>query len=258
MISFDNVPIWVALLVTIGLVVLALEAGVRLGRRRLLRAEGKSEVSGAMVGATMALLAFMLAFTFNGAAGRHDARKGLVIEEANAIGKTWRCAGFLAEPYRADIRGLLRNYVDVRVNAAAGRMDLGAAARQSEALHDSMWALAEEVGKKDAGSTTAGPFIQALNEVIDLHLKRVTVGIRSRIPPTIWATLYLLMAVGMVMMGTQIGLSGARHIGMELALAVAFSVVLFLIADLDRPQEGLINVSQQAMVELQTKLNARP
>ena len=65
------------------------------------------------------------------------------------------------------------------------------------------------------------------------------------------------MAVGMVMMGTQIGLSGTRHIGTELALAVAFSVVLFLIADLDRPQEGLINVSQQAMVELQTKLNAR-
>jgi len=44
---------------------------------------------------------------------------------------------------------------------------------------------------------------------------------------------------------------------MELALAVSFSLVLFLIADLDRPQEGLINVSQQAMSELQTKLNAR-
>ena len=65
------------------------------------------------------------------------------------------------------------------------------------------------------------------------------------------------MAVGMIMMGTQIGLSGTRHLGMELALAIAFSIVVFLIADLDRPQEGLINVSQQAMVELQTKLNAR-
>ena len=95
--SLDSVPIWVLLLATIGLVALALEAGVRLGRRRQLRAGGKSEVSGAMVGATMALLAFMLAFTFNGAAGRHDARKGLVIEEANAIDKTWLRAGFLAE-----------------------------------------------------------------------------------------------------------------------------------------------------------------
>jgi hypothetical protein len=253
----DSVPIWAVLLATIGLVAVALEAGVRLGRRRQLRAGGKAEVSGAMVGATMALLAFMLAFTFNGAAGRHDARKGLVIEEANAIDKTWLRAGFLAEPYRADIRGLLRNYVDVRVKAAAGEMDLGEATRRSEALHDKMWALAAEVGQKDAGSIPAGLFIQALNEVIDLHLKRVTVGIRNRVPPTIWATLYLLMAVGMVMMGTQIGVSGTRHIGMELALGVAFSVVLFVIADLDRPQEGLINVSQQAMVELQTKLNAR-
>ena len=255
--SFDSVPIWAVLLATIGLVVLALEAGVRLGRRRQLRSGGKSEVSGAMVGATMALLAFMLAFPFNGAAGRHDARKGLVIEEANAIDKTWLRAGFLAEPYRADIRGLLRNYVDVRVKAAAGEVDLGEATRRSEALHDRMWALAAEVGQKNAGSIPAGLFIQALNEVIDLHLKRVTVGIRNRVPLIIWASLYLLMIVGMVMMGTQIGLSGTRHIGMELALAVAFSVVLFVIADLDRPQEGLINVSQQAMVELQTKLNAR-
>jgi len=61
----------------------------------------------------------------------------------------------------------------------------------------------------------------------------------------------------MVMMGTQLAQSGTRHFAMELALAVSFSLVLFLIADLDRPQEGLLNVSQQAMSELQTKLNAR-
>ena len=59
------------------------------------------------------------------------------------------------------------------------------------------------------------------------------------------------------MIGIQIGLSGARRIAMELALAVSFSVVLFVITDLDRPQEGLINVSHQAMEELQHTLNAR-
>ena len=255
--SLDGVPVWLLLLATLGLVALALESGVRLGKRRLRRAGGKSEASGAMVGATMALLAFMLAFTFNGAAGRHDARKALVIEEANAIDKTWLRAGFLAEPYRTEMRALLRDYVDVRVKAAAGEVDLGEATRRSEALHDKMWAVAEEVGKKEGGPRTTGLFIQSLNEVIDLHLKRVTVAVRTRVPPTIWATLYLLMAVGMVMMGTQIGLSGTRHLGMELALVVSFTVVLFVIGDLDRPQEGLINVSQQAMEELRGRLNAR-
>ena len=47
--SLDSVPIWVLLLATIGLVALSLEAGVRLGKRRQLRAGGKAEVSGAMV-----------------------------------------------------------------------------------------------------------------------------------------------------------------------------------------------------------------
>ncbi|MCX6627612.1 MAG: hypothetical protein NTW28_08285 [Candidatus Solibacter sp.] len=205
----------------------------------------------------MALLAFMLAFTFNGAAGRHDTRKSLVIEEANAIDKTFLRTSFLAEPYRAGIRGLLKTYVDIRVKAAAGEMDLGKATHESEALQDKMWALTAEAGQKEPASITTGLFIQSLNEVIDLHLKRVTVAIRNRVPPTIWATLYLLMFAGMLMMGTQIGLSGARNVAMEMALALSFSIVLFLVADLDRPQEGVINVSQQAMIELQAKLNSR-
>jgi len=248
--TLDSLPIWALLLATVGLVGIALEVGVRLGRRRQLRAGGRSEVSGAMVGGTMGLLAFMPAFTFNGAAGRHDVRKSLVIEGANAIDKAWLRAGFLAEPYRSDVRRMLRSYVDVRVSATAGKLDMGEAAHQSEALQDSLWAVAEEVGRTNPGSITTGLVISALNEVIDLHLKRVTVGLRNRVPAPIWATLYLLMFVGMVMMGTQIGPSGARHAGMELALAVSFAVVLFVIADLDRPQEGLINVSQQAMHEL--------
>jgi hypothetical protein len=255
--SFDGLPIWVVLLGTIGLVFLSLETCVRLGKRRLSRGGGRLEVSGAMVGATMGLLAFMLAFTFNGAAGRHDARKALVIEEANAIEMTWLRAGFLPEPYRADIRALLRDYVGVRVKAAGGEMVMNEAALRSEALHDKMWGVALEVGQKNTGSITVGLFIQALNQVIDLHLKRVTVGLRNRVPPTIWMTLYLLMVAGMIMLGTQVAQSGTRHFAIELALAFSFSLVLFLIADLDRPQEGLINVSQQAMAELQTKLGAR-
>src|ERR1700690_2365986 len=130
--SFDSVPIWAGLVVTGGLVYLSIGTGVRLGKRRLLQSAGKLEVSGALVGATMGLLAFMLAFTFNGAAGRHDARKSLVIEEANAIDKTWMRAGFLVEPYRAEIRGLLRDYVDERVKVAGGEADLTEGLRRSD------------------------------------------------------------------------------------------------------------------------------
>ena len=41
-----------------------------------------------------------------------------------------------------------------------------------------------------------------------------------------------------------------------LALVLAFSAVVTLIADLDRPQEGLLRVSQQTMIDLQKTLAA--
>jgi len=255
--TFDSMPIWAVLLATIGLVLTSIQAGVYAGTRRHLQGGGKTEVSGAMVGATMGLLAFVLAFTFNGASSRHDARKALVIEEANAIETTWLRAGFLGEPYRTEMRGFLRDYVDVRVKAAAGEMALPEAAAQSEELHHKMWAIAEVVGQKEAGSITVGLFVEALNDVIDLHLTRLTVAVRNRVPPTIWVSLYGLLIVGMGMMGVQLGLTGTRYRWVELALAISFSLVLFLIADLDRPQEGLVNVSQQAMQELQMRMNPR-
>jgi hypothetical protein len=69
------VPLPLVLLATLGVVLLAVHSGASLGRRRVAQGREKLEVSGPMVGATMGLLAFMLAFTCNAAAARHEARK---------------------------------------------------------------------------------------------------------------------------------------------------------------------------------------
>ena len=46
---------------------------------------------------------------------------------------------------------------------------------------------------------------------------------------------------------------------MMLAVAIAFSLVIMLIADLDGPGQGFINVSQQAMIDLRNALTeAKP
>jgi hypothetical protein len=111
----DSFPLWEIFLVTMGLITLFVEAGFRLGRRRRLPASEKSESSATMVGAMMALLGFLLVFTFGAASSRYDIRKDLVIQEVNAIGTTYLRAGILPEPYGTQIRGLLRDYVDSRV-----------------------------------------------------------------------------------------------------------------------------------------------
>jgi hypothetical protein len=212
---FNSIPIWTLFVGTIGLVLFCLEFGVRLGMKRQHRQAAKLEVSAAMVGAMMGLLAFMLAFTFNGAAGRNDTRKVLVVDEANAIGTAWLRAGFLPEPDRTSVRGLLREYVDLRVKKAASGEELTEALKRSDALQDKMWGLAQQAGRRDPGSITVGLFVQALNEFIDLHMKRLTAGIRTRVPATLWVTLYLLIIVGMTIMGAHIGQSGIRYLGTD-------------------------------------------
>ncbi len=255
--SIESIPVWVVFLATLVLIVACLDVGFRLGRWRARRGGPKAEVSGAMVGAAMGLLAFMLAFTFDGAAGRHDSRKELVVEEANAIEAAWLRAGFLEEPHQAQIRSLLRDYTQLRVQGAVGEVPAEDVLRQSDELHARLWAAAQAVVQDQGSSDVLALFVESVNTVIDLHVKRVMIAWRTHVPATIWVTLYALLVVGVVMLGIQLGHDGVRHYGIEFALAVSFSLVLLLIVDLDRPQQGLINVSQQAMLDLQARIAVR-
>jgi len=252
----DLLPIWGVFLATVAVVLLAVEGGFRLGqyRRRRSEQEDKPPV-GEMVAATLALLAFMLAFTFGLAASRFDVRRGLVIDDANAIGTTYLRAGLLPEPHRSDVRSLLREYVDVRLEAVQPGK-LSRSIGRSEELHARLWAHAVAVEEKNPGSIVVGLFIASLNEVIDLHAKRLALGVRNRIPGTIWAALSFVTIIGTSVMGYHAGLAGSGRSLALLALVLAFSAVVTLIADLDRPQEGLLRVSQQTMIDLQKTLAA--
>jgi hypothetical protein len=253
----DALPIWAIFLLTIVLIGVALEVGFKLGDRHHRRGGGRGDTAGAMVGATMGLLAFMLAFTFNWAAGRHDARKAMVTEEANAINVAWMRAAFLPEDDRRAAKALLREYVDVRLKAAVGDVPMEAAVPRTKALHKELWTIAERAPRTDGMAMTSALFAQAVNEVISVHLKRLAVGVRQRVAGTIWIVLYTLGVLGMLMTGGLAGISQVRHKVFEVSFAIAFSLVLCLIADLDRPQQGLVNVSQQAMVELRDAMDAK-
>jgi hypothetical protein len=210
------------------------------------------------MGASLGLLAFFMAFTFSMAASRFDARKTLVLEEANAIETTYLRAQLLPEPYRTEIQGLLREYVEVRVGAVgAGLEKVKQVIVRSEELHDLLWFQAVASAEKNRSSIVHGLFIKSLNDVIDLHGKRVTTGLLNRIPASIWVTLYFVAVLSMAVMGYHAGLSGTRSLTANLAIVLAFSAVMLLITDLERPEQKLFNVSQQAMIELESRLSPR-
>jgi hypothetical protein len=112
---------------------------------------------GAIIAAILGLLAFLLAFTFGMAASRFDTRRELVLDEANAIGTTYLRAALLPEPHRTEIRSLLRDYVDLRLQAAQPEMTVPALAG-SEELQGRLWAQAVIVGEKNPTPIT-GLFI---------------------------------------------------------------------------------------------------
>jgi hypothetical protein len=251
----DALPLWALFISILVVVLLSVECGYRLGKYRRARHEEEKEAPlGTMVAATLGLLAFVLAFTFGLAAARFDARRQVLLDEANAIGTTYLRAGML--PERGDqIRGLLRDYVRVRLEAVQSD-NVAEGIRRSESIQNQLWTEAQTVGEKNANSILVGLFVQSLNEMIDLHAKRLQTGLRSRIPGPIWLGLFAVAALSLATMGYHAGLSGTRRSLAIVAVGITFSVVIILIADLDRPLEGVLNVSQQALIEVQRSMNA--
>jgi hypothetical protein len=87
--SLIGSPCGPLLVATIVIVMLSVEVGVRWGRRgRRQSAPDRETPAGSMAAATLGLLALIQAFTFGLAVSRFDARKQLVLDEANAIGTT--------------------------------------------------------------------------------------------------------------------------------------------------------------------------
>src|SRR5688572_18034003 len=115
----DAIPVWALFVGTIAVVMLAIEAGYRLGlaAHRRWEDEKESPVS-AISGATLGLAAFMVAFTFGIVANRYNDRKALVRDEAIALRTAWHRSDFLPETDRPRAASMLRQYVDARVQYA--------------------------------------------------------------------------------------------------------------------------------------------
>jgi hypothetical protein len=188
------------------------------------------------------------------AANRFDNRKNLMVDELNAIETTYRRAGLLLEPKATEIRALFQEYVDLRVSIARDPGKINHAIIRSSEIHEQLWAEMENLSKEQPLSIKHSLYFQSLNHLIDLHEKRVIVGLHFRIPGAIWTGLYMLAVLAMIVVGYQFGQSNHRQMLVSVILALAFSSVIALIADLDRSSSGSIIVNQQPLFEFQQKL----
>ena len=151
-------------------------------------------------------------------------------------------AALLPEKQGLEVRRLLREYAEIRLAAKPGGIQ--EALDKSEQIHDRLWSLTKSVAQEKMDSELRALFVSSLNELIDLHQSRRTVGLEFRLPASVWLSVQLLA------LGYQTGMAGTRRLGTPV-LALAFSLVIVMIADTDRPEEGLIRVTQQPIADVQ-------
>lgn len=232
---------------TIALILGAAEIGAWLGRRG--NASKETDIS-TLTGAALGLLALLLGFSFSLALSRFDARRTLVLEEANAIGSTANFALMLPETAQKPILGMLRDYTDVRIGLGVPHdpSKLERDTARSLDLQARLWQEAVAVTATAPQSLPAYRFVASLNELNNIHERRLT-ALRYHVPG---AVMFMLIGVAMVAMAfTGYHAGGRENRGRvaTLIMSLVVTVVIMLIVDLDQPARGLVEVSVRPLTD---------
>lgn len=263
---FDLVPIWLSLIGTILVMVLFIEYGFRLGKHAQATSK-KAQTSQvrAIMGAALGLLAFMLAFTFATAQSHFEARVQNLAEEARIARNAFLQADLMTEPRRSQAKHLLNDYIKLRsenfkLTGPDSEEWIAELLRVSEQIQHQLWLLASnsdaQSGVGQAGARDSDQFMASILALTDIHYTRLHSAVMNRIPFTIWLTLYLMAILSMIIMGYQAGLTGRRSPVATITLAVAFSAVIILITDLDRPIMSFFEINRQLLVDLHEYMEA--
>jgi hypothetical protein len=252
----EGIDQWLLLVLLFGMLLAAEEGGYRVGqyRRGEYDEDGRGSYNNLLAG-LYGLMGLLLAFTFAMAQGRFEARKELVVDEANAIGTAWLRADLVPEPTRGEIRALLLRYVEARTPAppitSSSILDVIV---ESEVIHQQLWPKAVAAAKADPSPPVA-LLVSAVNDVFDMHSKRIAAN-RFTVPTIVILLVIAFAFAAAGVTGYRCGIGERRYRLPSAAFLLLVALVIGVIIDLDRPRRGFITVDQSPMTDLRASLRA--
>jgi hypothetical protein len=203
--------------------------------------------------AALTLLGLIVAFSFSMAVTRYDQRKNLEEAEANAIGTEYVRTDLMPQNSAAATRDLLKQYLNRRIQfyETTDKVRLETIAAETSALGADLWSSARSAAAAQPTALTSLLVASGMNDVLNAA-DFTTAAWLNRIPITGW---WLMFAIGA---GCNITLGfGARRFNsfLLLVLPLTIGVAFFLIADIDSPRSGLVNVVPENLIRLATSLN---
>lgn len=236
------------------------EAGFRVGRRSGQRDTQKDDSQLSVIEAgILALLGVVLGFTLLMAVTRFEERKHLVLDEANAISTSFLRSQLLPAPDGAEISHLLLRYLETRLQYADVGDDLDRIKlKRDEAvrLQSEIWTRAVSCAQKDPNPVTTGLLLRSLNQAFELESARWA-AIQDHVPATVIHVNGVLALLTALLLGYAFGIAGRRQLFSTCVLALAITVVLAVIVELDQPRRGSIRVSRQPLIDLNRSLTEK-
>jgi hypothetical protein len=199
--------------------------------------------------AILALVTFLVGFSFAAAGGRFIDRQDMIVKETNAIGTAYLRAQLLPEPQRTQLQSELRQYAKDRLQLlhSYGTEAVAPLLAKAGETQKRIWQL----GVAGVGSDRefANFMLPPLNDVIDIHSEHLSAA-RRHVPQAILIVIVITAAIGMGMIGYDNGLVRKRYFLLSGAFAVVSAASLWMTIDLDRPRHGLVRASDVPYTEL--------
>ncbi len=237
-----------------GFLWLATRLGAALQRRHGPMDEERTGDFDIVVGATLTLLSLIVAFSFSMASSRYDQRKNLEEEEANAIGTAYARAGLLAAADAAQVRQLLREYTDLRIEHYKIRdpEQVRALDKITDEAQEKMWGVVSAAASAAPTALTALA-TASMNDAINSQ-GYAQAAAWNRIPVGAWVLLYVLGGIATAMIGYRFRSQGRRYM-IKLIIPGVVATAFFLISDIDCPKGGVIRVLPQNLLALTASLH---
>jgi len=243
----NQIILFVFVVISLFALILALmEVGRRVGRRRNgVDPEGSHTGLGAIDGAVFGLMGLLVAFTFQGAASRFDARRQLIGQETNAIGTAYLRIDLLPAADQPALRNDFRNYLDARLgyykNLPLDSTTAKAELDKSIALQEKIWSESVAGCEKVNFSATTSLVLSSLNEMIDITTTRAA-ALEMHPPAVVFWGLGVLVIASALLAGYGLGEAETRSWLHMLIFSAILAMAVYVILDLEFPRVGLIRI----------------
>lgn len=251
--NYGVVSVLACLGLFLGMVVIY-RGGYRLGRLKLSKEDAALETTGPVIAAIFALLGLLIAFTFSGAYSRFDARRQLIIQEANAIGTAYLRLDLLPADAQAPLREKFRRYVASRAELYRKLKDVSAALRElakGTEIEKEIWTQAVAASSGPEYQSTRMLLIPAVNEMIDIVTSRVA-AMQTHPPMLVFIALSIIALLCAGMTGCLAGIGEHPSNLYNITFAAVIAFILYVILDIDHPRYGFVRLDQvnQMLIEM--------